>query len=1150
MPDTPAPTAHTQPDTRPDTNTASGLTSRLQSDPQTGPLLRQVKASAGSGKTFDLTRRFLQHLARTPRQGHKPGCALRGGQTQGWGDILAVTFTNSAAAEMKERVVRRLKECALRCATEEGISPEQAEQWVDIILRQYGALNIRTIDSLLHLVVRTAALDLGLPPDFQPSFATEETLTPILDSCLERAWQGDARMLGLLRDACRSLLLHSEIKGFMAGDRLVTTLPPLLDMVMLGTLPQLSPPEALEERLSDAVGDCCRLAAQLLTHMDEEGLKLKSGVREVVARAARGDLHALGSAWLGKDNLDACMLKAGQGTASALAERVYAQLVDVASWLGGTGRLLRKGLELYPFVELAREVAAGLEEFQQEEGRVPGVLMPALARQVLELSHGVPAALCRLGSSLNHILVDEFQDTSMEQWQALRPLVEESLSRGGSLTWVGDIKQAIYGWRGGDASLFDGVLQDAGLRAIAPRPDRQWLDTNWRSREEIVRCNNTLFSCLAEVPLARDVLQAMLPKDTPDAVLDDAATTLAQTFAQAAQKTRPVHEDGTGGAAGGLVTLTPVSAPLSEELNEAVREALRQRLLDDLALRRPWGDITILVRSNSAAARVAAWLMEWGVPVITENSLLLGEHPLVAESVAFLSFLDAPQDDLSFWTVLTGTLMAPCLAPDSEDAAGGTLPARPSPACLRRWALTRRKGYLCMAFKEDFPLFWAQWFAPFHGKAGLLSPYDTVQEWYGLLRVPQRFPQAQTFVRRFLEVLHTAGERGLSTASAFLEHWKRSGGEEKVPMPTGMDAVSIMTIHKSKGLQFPVVIIPWMGFSGRQRGDAVAVEVDGLRVLAPRCKEMGDMHYAALAQSAQESLNLLYVAWTRAEQELHAFHTTTPGVLRLRTLANALETLLPAAGFSLPGQWGEAESGTPAVAPPAPAASDDAAMTAGAAEESWNAPPPDWRPMHWLPRLKVFRNPLQELGMTAKRRGILTHHCLEQLQITGNAVENAQRAVDLGMRTFALPVEDADGSLRRDLTTALTWYASLPETALWTLHGLPEQTLVDETGQFHRVDLLVPPQDDGEGWLAIDYKTGREGTAPHADGSEAHVSQIRRYLHLLDMLDADGTPSRPPARGVLVYLDLQRCRVVSRQGVSPLLDSPAFPAADIEGGRA
>ena len=111
---------------------------------------------------------------------------------------------------------------------------------------------------------------------------------------------------------------------------------------------------------------------------------------------------------------------------------------------------------------------------------------------------GLISAAALMGSRLTHFLVDEFQDTSNEQWYALRPLVEEALSRGGSLTWVGDVKQSIYGWRGGEPELFDGVFDDAGLTALAPDGQRDNLPYNWRSRREIVQHNNGIFGPLAQ----------------------------------------------------------------------------------------------------------------------------------------------------------------------------------------------------------------------------------------------------------------------------------------------------------------------------------------------------------------------------------------------------------------------------------------------------------------------------------------------------------------------------------------------------------------------------------------------------------------------------------------------------------------------------
>ena len=503
------------------------------------PQLRQIRASAGSGKTYELTTSFLKHLSGAAEAGGGPfsGCSAVHSGPHGWPEILAVTFTNRAAAEMQERIIGRLKDTAL--GTDKpapGWTREQARRWVGIILRRYGALNVRTIDSLLHLIVRLTALELDLPPDFEPVFATDEAIAPLLDSLLEQS-RSDERLHALLEEACRNVFFHSPQRGFLAGETLRGRVMELLLPIMKTQSVALAHPSEITERLGAMTRDLRDAVEALHRRLAEEKLSCSAHLTralEACRKAAPANLPP-NSTMLRKACLDDCLNKASKGKASPDAERAFDAMRDIIRKWDEAGVLLRRAQTVMPFVELARELSDQVPDFLKREGAVPAAFVPRLARQVLSGDYGVPEAFCRLGTSLTHILVDEFQDTSREQWEAIHPLVLEALSRGGSLTWVGDVKQAIYGWRGGDATLFDEVRSDEDLCAVAPEPRVDILPTNWRSCRAIVETNNTLFRQLSETATAKAVLSAMLPKDTPPAllaaVLEEGAQLLKEGFA-------------------------------------------------------------------------------------------------------------------------------------------------------------------------------------------------------------------------------------------------------------------------------------------------------------------------------------------------------------------------------------------------------------------------------------------------------------------------------------------------------------------------------------------------------------------------------------------------------------------------------------------
>uniref|UniRef100_B8DL18 DNA 3'-5' helicase n=1 Tax=Nitratidesulfovibrio vulgaris (strain DSM 19637 / Miyazaki F) TaxID=883 RepID=B8DL18_NITV9 len=1148
------------------------------------PTLTQIKASAGSGKTYTLTRRFLSLLAGArDEDGRACSLAVEGGHC--WPDILAVTFTNKAASEMKERVIRLLKEHALADpaqARKDGGDgawpPARAARWVDIILRRYGALNIRTIDSLLTMLVRLAALELSLPPDFEPSFSPDEYFEPLYDLILDRARRGDAQLRDDVRDACRLLLFHTDLKGFTVGAGLRVRLSQLLQLHLAeggmsgpdplnagpapfdadaprGGLPDVDT-DALAAKLVAIHADMQDATATLSRILAEEQLSAAANLHKFLDKCAENSAFSplSKSAYLEKGGLDDCLLKASKGKGSDDARAAFDAWRDACNDFAVRGRLIQRALQVAPLAGLARAMATHLPDFQRREGKLPQPLIPLHARDVLNGEFGVSEAFCRMGTRLAHVLIDEFQDTSRDQWAAIEPLAVECLSRGGGLTWVGDVKQAIYGWRGGDSALFDDILASPALTAIVPDPQRETLPRNWRSRAAIVRHNNTVFAQLDDPLRARGVLSAMLGDKTPDHVLDEAAASVARAFAGAAQEV-PDRDS----AQGGLVRIVPVHGEDNGDLRDKVRQQLRALFMDDLAARRPWRDVAVLVRKNDESAQVASWLMDWGVPVVTENSLRLADHPLVTQTVALLAFLDYPPNALALWEVLTGVELFGGISGLSDHALRDWLADR----CARPADDPRGGKGLLADFRATFPVAWETWLAPFYARAGLMGPYDTVREIFERFRVAQRHPEDIGYVRRFLEVVHNAESRGLTSLATFLEFWVESGGEEKVPMPEAMDAVRVMTMHKSKGLEFPVVVIPFHHQPDRTDPPLVVAELDGQPLLAPLCPEMGDRYHHAQAAAAAEKLHLLYVGWTRPVDELHAYVTSTPFAERSSSLLAGVRALLTGcaidtgqeyvAGVVPPARATDAHAGSdtedtreaprdeaaaqaaPPDAPqavPAPLPSPARAPAPGplpghAAAHAPDLPSPaaPWRPMQWLPRLKIFRNQLEEFTFTERRRGMLVHACLEQLRLTGTPDQDAARAVAHGMRAFPLPVPDPEATAN-ELTAMLAWLAALPQAAHWFTHGVPEQSIMDAQGSIHRTDLMV---DDGETCTVVEWKTGRP--------SDDHVAQVRRYLGLL----AEATGRGPAGvRGVLVYLDGRTVRPVALRtaDAAPQNDAP------------
>ncbi len=1195
------------------------------------PQMTQIKASAGSGKTYTLTRSFLETLSSCTRTGNaspadeafadNQGCQIAGDASD-WRSIMAITFTNAAAQEMQDRVLLMLKQAALGLEKDALMTQKEAGRWIERILRDRASLNISTIDSLLNLLVRMSALSLGIPPDFTPAFATLDILKIYWEQFSNEAWLGSRDAQKLITEVCHDIVVHGDKSKFSSHDTILGKLNDLMPLLISGALSNLTMPEyfltkdgkgilpSLRQKIFESLA-VLLYASGRKPSGESDFLVYHKSFRNVLMQVYAFFTDSLGlPQYVSPDSMSLEDAHPAVPLSAYAKMRIKPDLFKSAFWYKDTVPVTKKSAfsqeaedayqELKGSIQdflclesmyqqtkyhaailaLAVEIFRRYEDNVQEQGQIFNDRIPFLVQKILSGEYGVPDALCRLGTSISHFLIDEFQDTSREHWEALRPLVVEALSKGGTFTWVGDVKQAIYGFRGGDSQLFDDIAEERELTCLLDSgcADRLTLDCNWRSRKEIILFNNALFSPLEDRDFCAEVLLrafsdknqkcALVPcreipglvPETPDqTVLDYMAGKVARAYAGAAQKEAPKTRDG------GRVVI--MSFAEQEGSDDAVSDAGnnadsgaadRQTEAAGLLVEkghsegRPWSDFLVLVRKNKDAMDIARHLSSKGIPVITENSLLLADHPLIVQTVAMLTFLRTPEDNIAFWTMMTGSLFR-LPEPDSGIVCGLS--------DMELLELARQNDLkdgipLYLIWKNAHPEEWKMVLEPLMQAGKTLPPYDLVSDWYRHMGVYRHEPEAAPFLRRFLEVLSSCRRKGLQSASAFLEYWAEHGAEEKLPMPRELDAVSIMTVHKAKGLQAKVVIVPKTSSRTNNRAPLSLVEylpkgaskpVRSLCRLTAQFPAYGSKKLA----EAFESINNFYVACTRAEEELWLFVSDkaegdgklleallekaqgqTEGIARTISFADAEEAL----SGEIEEEPGTGQEAATAGQEPRTAQTEEADGPAGHETAHGQTLPclagepcleeHIWHPLSWMPELKLSYAYMEESHPRdmAREEGIFIHACLEDLARLPHkgAVPSAEQAEHvLLQRARKNPfLSNQEGFLDR-IRKETGWFMQQAERFGWLAGCLPEQGLARK-GRTMRMDLYIP---DKKHPVVLEYKTG----ITDDEYMEQHHSQVRNYLACL--AEAGGS-SMAGALGVVVYLKRKSMHIVLPDGAS------------------
>ncbi|MFM7073258.1 MAG: UvrD-helicase domain-containing protein [Planctomycetota bacterium] len=811
-----------------------------------------IRASAGSGKTFQLSNRFLALLA-----------AGEPGDT-----ILATTFTRAAAAEIQDRVLLRLAVAALddnefakldRALEVPGFSLEKCRALLSHTARNLHRLRISTLDSFFIQIAQGFSWELGLPAGWR-----------ILDQLEDNRLREQAIAAVLADDdrATLNRLIQWLTKGEAQrslGELLSDTVATLYELYRETDREAWQRIKQPKGQLSDAEVRACIEALRRVPMPANKNVQ--KGHQSSIARAEAGDWEKFATAGIAA--------KIAADETSYYRWEFSGELLDAYTPLLGHVSALFLG-------KVAQQTQATydvLERFERHYERLKRNARGALFGDITHLvgkwlsarsAAPLDQVAFRLDAHLNHLLLDEFQDTSMPQWQVLRPLARRVTdpNSGGSFFCVGDTKQAIYGWRGGIAEIFQALEQE--LTGLDQKP----LDQSRRSSPVVINLVNRVFRDMTQhnnLERAASGVQAW-SKDYPEHTTamshfpgyvaletgpesqasddegdgDPSATAASATNAA----TGSISSEGSNSSLGSTASASSAPSDFGLAADDKPLLTHAAERIRQLVAQSPGATIGVLVRSNATIAKLIFRLGKLGVPASEEGGNPLVDSAAVQLVLSALEFADHPGHSVAHFHLRQSRLAADIALP----------PHRGSRANFAAAAAAVRQRLV----RDGYGRTVEHW-------AGLLAPDCDAREWRRLCQLVSR-----AYVHDRAATLR---------ASEFVAAVRA----ERAPDPSAAD-VRVTTIHKSKGLQYDIVVLPELdtpligqsdsyvtgrdGATGPIRLVCRNVNRDLLRLLPSNLQELFD---ARDRQDTCESLCVLYVALTRA---VHALHLITSPILK------------------------------------------------------------------------------------------------------------------------------------------------------------------------------------------------------------------------------------------------------------------------------
>ncbi len=790
-------------------------------------MLEIFKASAGAGKTHRLTGEYIKLLF---------------GEHYAYRHILAVTFTNKATDEMKQRILQELYK--LSCAgtgsdylqeimehtglDEQGVRGK-AKRILISILHDYTSFRVSTIDKFFQLVMRSFARELGKMSTYNVELDRDSVLAMGVD-----------RMFSELDDPKNRRLLEWLIDYSLDAVDKGNSWNVRGEILRLGNQLfsedfKLVKEKCLKGEGNTSIDEAAQLKKELVKVVDsfeKEALALAGKGLETVAGAGleladfkggsrtpfnyltkiagmKGGMVPPGTSFCDLyDNMGKWY--SGKRCPAAI-EGVYGELNGI---VGKILCLFENGYREYAsacavlanvnVLGILNDIYGRVQEYCREKNVILLSESAQLLNRIIDESD-TPFVYEKIGAWIDHYMLDEFQDTSSLQWRNFYPLLSESLGRGKGNLVVGDVKQSIYRWRGSDWKILgEGINSQFREEELHEEP----LETNYRSGRNIVEFNNRFFLYCA------GKAQELYDGDTEGGSIRK----IYEGFQQKVSKK--------GMESPGCVDVEFV-ADEGDGFEAKVLEMLPSKIEELLAAGYLQKDIAVLVRKGTEGNMVAQKLIECGYDIISSDSLYIGSSPAVQKVVNVLREMENPQSD--------------------------------SLKILRMF--------------QNVP------------HADQVEHYSLYQLCEAIIR-ESLLPQEQgdmAFLQAFLDLVLDFTARHGTNIAQFLKWWDESGVRCTISAPDDMDAIRIMTIHKSKGLGFNVVIIPFLteGLDHKPllapnlwcsyKGYPVAVKY-GKALLGT---EFEKAYLEEKLCAYIDALNTVYVAFTRPKQGLVVFARET-----------------------------------------------------------------------------------------------------------------------------------------------------------------------------------------------------------------------------------------------------------------------------------